>query len=59
MAGLGVALLARQAAPTSLSEIGASLSLPAVPGRPIILHSSVSPSRAAAMLSAIAAAFRA
>ncbi|MBA4219129.1 MAG: hypothetical protein C0458_00190 [Methylobacterium sp.] len=59
MAGLGVALLARQAAPTSLSEIGASLSLPAVPGRPIILHSSVSQSRAAATLGAIAAAFRA
>ena len=59
MAGLGVALLARQAAPTGLGEIGTHLALPAVPTRPIILHSSVSQSRAAATLGAIAAAFRA
>lgn len=59
MAGLGVALLVRQAAPSGLSEIGTQLALPAVPTRPIILHSSVSQSRAAATLNAIAAAFRA
>lgn len=59
MAGLGVALLARQAAPAELSEVGARLALPAVPTRPIILHSSVSQNRAAATLGAIAAAFRA
>ncbi len=58
MAGLGVALLSRQAAPAGLSEIGPQLALPTVPTRPIILHSSVSQSRAAATLSAIAAAFR-
>ncbi|MGX1787187.1 LysR family transcriptional regulator [Bosea sp. NPDC055332] len=58
IAGLGVALLARQAAPTGLSEIGAHLALPAVPTRPIVLHSSVSQPRAAATLTAIAAAFR-
>jgi DNA-binding transcriptional LysR family regulator len=58
MAGLGIALLARQAAPAGLIDIGERLGLPAVPTRPIVLHSSLSQPRAAATLTAIAAAFR-
>ncbi|MGO4404031.1 LysR family transcriptional regulator [Bosea sp. RAF48] len=58
-AGLGLAPLARCAAPAGLVEAGSRFKLPPLPARPIVLHSAVSRLRAAALLNGMAATFRA
>lgn len=58
-AGLGLAPLADCAVPAGLVDVGARFKLPALPSRPIILHSAVSRPRAATLLNGMAAVFRA
>jgi DNA-binding transcriptional LysR family regulator len=58
-AGLAVAALTRRCAPPDTIDIGARLSLPALPPTDVVLHSRVSETRSRAALRNFAAAFRA
>jgi DNA-binding transcriptional LysR family regulator len=58
-AGLAVAALARRCAPAGAVDVGAKLSLPALPPTDIVLHARVSEARSRAALRNFAAAFRA
>jgi DNA-binding transcriptional LysR family regulator len=58
-AGLAVAALARRCAPVGAIDVGAKLSLPALPPTDVVLHTRVSEARSRAALRNFAAAFRA
>jgi DNA-binding transcriptional LysR family regulator len=57
-AGLAVAVLARRAAPAGTIDVGASLSLPSLPKREVVLYSALRDRRSRAALRILAAAFR-
>jgi DNA-binding transcriptional LysR family regulator len=57
-AGLGVAALAPRMLPFGAVDVGPSLSLPALPRLPVLLHTRVRDGRACDALAALSAAFR-
>jgi DNA-binding transcriptional LysR family regulator len=58
-AGLAVAALTRRCAPAGTADVGAKLSLPALPPTDVMLHTRVADARARAALRKFVAAFRA
>ncbi|WP_049623345.1 LysR family transcriptional regulator [Frateuria defendens] len=57
-AGFAVAVLARRAAPPGTRDVGAALSLPALPTQDVVLHSALTDRRSRAALNKLAAAFK-
>lgn len=58
VAGLGIALVARRVAPSSLVDVGEKFDLPKPPSRPVILHSNLTASGSQQMLARLISAFR-